>query len=312
MRVAVVGTGGVGGYFGARLAEAGHDVGFMARGRTLEALRDRGLRLESVAGDVHLSEVRTSALAADLGPADLVLVCVKAGQVGEAATTLRPLLGTDTVVLPLENGVEAADELARELGQGPVVAGLCRIISEIVAPGHIRHSGVPPRVELGERQGPASSPRVERIRAALDACRGVSATVPDDIHAAIWEKFLFISSFSGVGAVCRATAGEMRTLEPTRALLRDAMGEVARLAAARGVHLRDGVVERNLAFVDGLPSHATASMQRDLMEGRPSELEHQNGAVVRLAREAGLAVPVHSFLYGALLPAETRARAASS
>jgi 2-dehydropantoate 2-reductase len=312
MRVAVVGAGGVGGYFGTRLAEAGHDVGFVARGRTLEALRAGGLRLSSVAGDVHLREVRASARPADLGPADLVLVCVKAWQVREAAATLQPLLGPDTAVLPLENGVEAADEIVRELGEGPVLAGLCRLISEIVAPGHIRHSGVPPRVELGERRGPTSSPRVERIRAALDGCLGVAATVPDDIHAAVWEKFLFIASFSGVGAVCRATAGEMRALEPTRALLHGAMDEVARLAGARGVRLREGVVERNLAFVDGLPPHGTASMQRDIMEGRPSELEHQNGAVVRLAREAGLAVPVHSFLYAALLPAETRARSTTT
>jgi 2-dehydropantoate 2-reductase len=308
MRIAVVGAGGVGGYFGARLAEAGHDVSFVARGRTRDALVAQGLRLTSVAGDFHLPAVRATDSAAELGPVDLVLVCVKSWQVREAAAGLHPLVGPGTVVLPLENGVEASDELAAELGEGPVLGGLCRLISEIVEPGHIRHSGVPPRVELGERRGPTHSARVEAVRAALDGCRGVAATVPEDIHPALWEKFLFIASFSAVGAVCRSTAGEMRGVEPTRALLVQAMEEVARLALARGVRLFDDVVARNMGFVDGLPPHATASMQRDVMEGRPSELEHQSGAVVRLAREAGVAVPAHAFLYAALLPGERRVR----
>jgi 2-dehydropantoate 2-reductase len=306
MKVAVVGAGGVGGSFGGRLAEAGEDVVFLARGRTLEALRADGLRVESVAGDLSL-RVRAEDDPARVGPVDLVVVAVKAWQVRAAARALGPLMGPETVVLPLQNGVEAADELGAELGVGHVLIGLCRILSEIVRPGVIRHSGVPPRVEVGERDNRRTD-RLQRVVDTFARCRGVAISVPADVQAALWEKFLFISSFGGVGAVCRATASEIRSLPETRALLRAAMQEVAALAAARGVSLAGDVLERNLAFVDNLPAGATASMHRDLAEGRPSELEHQPGAVVRLAMEAAVPAPVFQFLYASLLPSERRAR----
>jgi 2-dehydropantoate 2-reductase len=307
MRIAVVGTGGVGAYFGGRLSEAGESVAFVARGAHLAAMRASGLRVDSVAGDFVLSPVEATDDPASIGPVDVVLVAVKAWQVRETAATLGPLLGPATFVVPLENGVEAADELAAVVGRGRVLGGLCKIVSAIVAPGHVRHSGVAPRVEFGERDGRPSE-RVEALRQAFARTKGVSVVVPDDVEAAIWEKFLFIAPFSGVGAVTRQPAGAMRAVPQTRGLIERAMFEVAALARARGVDLPDEAVGRNMRYVDNLPAESTASMQRDIMDGRPSELEQQTGAIVRLAHETAVPVPVNAFLYAALLPSERRAR----
>jgi 2-dehydropantoate 2-reductase len=307
MRFAVVGTGGVGAYFGGRLAQAGESVAFVARGAHLTAMREHGLRVDSVAGDFVIAPVEASDDPARIGPVDVVLVGVKAWQVRETARTLGPLLGPRTFVVPLQNGVEAAGQLTEVLGPERVIGGLCKIVSAIVAPGHVRHSGVPPRVEFGERDG-SRSDRVEALRQAFERAQGVSAVVPDDVEAAIWEKFLFIAPVSGVGAVTRQPVGAMREIPQTRALIERAMFEVAALARAKGVNLSDAAVARNMRYVDGLPPDATASMQRDIMEGRPSELEQQNGAIARLGDEAGVPVPVNAFLYAALLPAERRAR----
>lgn len=307
MRIAVVGTGGVGAYFGGRLAQAGESVAFVARGPHLLALRENGLRVDSVAGDFLLAPVEATDDPARVGPVDVVLVGVKAWQVSETARTLGPLLGPETFVVPLQNGVEAADQLAAVVGPERVLGGLCKLVSAIVAPGHVRHSGVPPRVEFGERGG-RKSERVERLREAFARAQGVSVEVPDDVEAAIWEKFLFIAPVSGVGAVARQPMGRLREVPQTRALIEQAMFEVAALARARGVALTDAAVGRNLRYVDSLPPDATASMQRDIMEGRPSELEQQNGAIARLGPAAGVPVPVNAFLYACLLPSERRAR----
>jgi 2-dehydropantoate 2-reductase len=307
MRIAVVGTGGVGAYFGGRLAQAGESVAFLARGAHLEAMRRDGLRVDSIAGNFVVRPVEASADPAEIGPVDVVLVCVKAWQVSETARTLGPLLGPRTFVVPLENGVEAASELAEVVGADRVLGGLCKIVSAIVGPGHVRHSGVAPRVEFGERDGRPSE-RVDALQGAFARAQGLSVVVPEDVEAATWEKFLFIAPFSGVGAVTRQPAGVVRSIAETRDLIERAMYEVAALARAKGVNLPDEAVARNMRYVDSLPADSTASMQRDIMDGRPSELEQQTGAIVRLGREAGVPVPVNAFLHAALLPSERRAR----
>jgi 2-dehydropantoate 2-reductase len=241
-------------------------------------------------------------------PVDIVILGVKTWQVREAATRLAPLLRTDSAVLTLQNGVEAPEEVGLACGRNRVIAGLCRLMSYVAEPGLIRHAGVQPRVEFGELVGGAS-PRVEALRSALQACIGVHASVPEDIQVALWDKFLFIAPFSAVGAVTRKPAGAWRAVPETRALLETAMREVVALAQARGVALPIEAVERTLAFTDKLPAHSTASMQRDLLDGRPSELQAQTGAIVRLAAEAGVPVPANTFLYAALLPGEILARA---
>ena len=306
MRVAVVGVGGVGGYFGGRLAVGGQDVTFIARGATLAALRERGLIVESVKGDFTVRPVKATDAPREVGPVEVVLVGVKAWQVPAAAAEVPPLIGPDTVVVPLENGVEAADQLAAVLGGAAVAGGVCRIVAFQVAPGHVRHAGLEPTVVFGERDRRAS-PRLERLRRAFEAA-GVTATIAPDVDIAIWEKFLFIAALSGLGAATRAPAGEVRALPETRALVVQALDEIAAVAHARGVALPADAVARTLAFIDALPAEATASMQRDIMEGRPSELEAQNGAVVHLGEAAGVPTPVNAFLYAVLLPQERRAR----
>lgn len=311
-RIAVIGPGAVGGYFGGRLAEAGEEVVFVARGRTLEALREHGLSIESPLGDAHLQPVQATDEPREIGPVDWVLVTVKAWQVPEAAESLRPLVGEGTAVLPLQNGVEAPAHLATVLGPGPVLGGLCKILSQTEGPGRIRHLAATPFIELGElssetREAGEPGERTERLAEILRQA-GIEVRVSPDIEAAMWEKFLFITALGAVGAVTRAPVGVMRNMSETRALLQQAMEEIRAVAVARGVALADDAIERTFRFLESLPEDGTASMQRDLMEGRPSELESQPGAVVRLAREAGVAVPLHTTLYHALLPAERAAR----
>jgi 2-dehydropantoate 2-reductase len=308
MRIAIVGSGGVGGYFGGRLAQAGESVVFIARGAHLDAIREKGLRVESIAGDFAVSPAEAMEIG-DAQPVDVVLVAVKAWQVAEIAGALLPLLGPETFVVPLENGVESADRLEAAVGRGRVVGGLCKILSWVAAPGVIRHAGVTPQVEIGERDKSRSA-RVQRLADAFARCQGVSVRVPDDIEAATWEKFLFIAPTSGVGAVTRAPMGVLRNVAETRRMLEAAMREIEAVAHARGVALAADAVARTLAYVDALPAEAMTSMQRDILDGRPSELEDQIGATVRLGRAAGVAVPVHECLYASLLPQETRARGA--
>ncbi|HUR95469.1 MAG TPA: 2-dehydropantoate 2-reductase [Gemmatimonadales bacterium] len=306
--IAVFGTGAVGAYFGGRLAEAGADVSFVARGAHLRAIRERGLRVTSVAGDFTIHPARASDDPAELGGADVILLGVKTWQVAEAARAMRPMLKADTFVVPLLNGVEAPDQLTEALGAGRALGGLCHIYAEILEPGHIRHGGVEPYVAFGELDGRPSSPRAERLRDAFATARGVTAEVLPDVRAAMWRKLVFISAMSGVGAVTRAPMGVLTRLPETRQMLERAMEETRALAVQSGAALPASVVAETLAFMDKLPEHTTASMQRDIMAGRPSELDSQSGAVVRLAARAGVEVPVHDFIYRSLLPLELRAR----
>ena len=307
MRLAIMGSGGVGGYFGARLAEAGHDVTFIARGEHLAEMQRSGLKVSSIEGDLHLAEVKASDDPSRVGAVDAVLVAVKAWQVAEAARKIRPMIGPDTFVVPLENGVEAADILAGTLGQAHVLDGLCGILAWREGPGHIRHAGVSPFVRFGERDNRRSK-RAERLKAAFDQARGLSAEIPDDIQVAVWSKFLFICAMSGIGSVTRAPIGVTRTLPETRTLIEQILAEIEAVARARGVALPADAAARALRFIDALPEASTASMQRDIMAGLPSELDAQNGAVVRLGREAGVATPVNAMVHAALLPQERAAR----
>src|SRR3972149_4520201 len=295
MRIAVFGTGGVGGYFGGRLAQAGEEVVFLARGDHLKALKNAGLRIESIKGDFHLHPVKATDNPTEAGTVDVVLVTVKAWQVPEAAQAIAPMLGSDTFVVPLENGVEAVSQLSAVLDPSRVLGGLWKIISLVVRPGVIRHSGTVPYVAFGELDNHVSD-RAQMLKQSFQRA-GVNVEIPRDIHVAIWEKFLFIASISGLGAVTRAPVGVLRSVPETRQILELAMRETFDLAKALKISLPEDSIHKTLSFVDNLPPSGTASMQRDILEGRPSELETQNGAVVRLGRQAGVATPVHSFIY---------------
>lgn len=306
MRIAVVGAGAVGGYFGGRLAKAGNEVWFVARGKHLQALRAHGLHVESPKGDFVVQPVQSTIDPAEIGHVDVILLCVKAWQVLEAAPSLHPMIATETCVLPVQNGVEAPNQLASVLGKKQVLGGLCRIISMVAEPGKIRHLGAEPYVALGELDNRPSE-RVRKLRETL-AAAGIKAEIPPDIQVATWEKFLFISAVSGVGAVTRAPIGVIRRLPETRRMLEQAMQEIFNVGQAHHIALSSEIIRKTVGFIDGLPADGTASMQRDIMEGRPSELEAQNGAVVRLGLEAGVETPLNAFIYHSLLPMERKAR----
>lgn len=309
MKVAVVGAGGIGGYFGGRLAAAGHDVRFVARGRHLEALRRDGLTVEGPAGQAGFS-VPAEALGAtddpaEIGPVDHVLLGVKTWQLPAALPLLKPLVEDGTGVLTTQNGVEAPAEVAEAVGREAVLPGSAKIITFLDGPGRIRHVGGLGSLTFGEWDDRPSA-RVEKLRGALDEA-GVTAVVPKDIWAELWAKFLFVAPFGGLGAVTDAPIGALRARPGTRRLLADAMTEIQRVAKAAGTTLPDDIVTATLDFVDQQPAEGTSSLQRDMAAGLPSELEAWTGAVVRLGGSHGVPTPVNGFLYQVLGLREARA-----
>ncbi len=306
MRIAVIGAGGVGGYFGARLVQAGEDVVFVARGAQLDAIRTAGLTIESPRGNAALGPQPATDVPAEVGPVDAVLLCVKTWQAADAVRAIPPLLGPETCVVPFQNGVEAADDLVAALGPAPVLGGVAKIVAFIDGPGRIRDVGGPTAAAFAELDN-RHSVRVERLRDAFRRA-GLEVETPPDIHAAVWIKFMFVASAGGVGAVARMPIGVLRRVPATRGLLESAMAEIGALARARAVRLPDDIVGRTMAFVDTLPAEGTASLQRDIAEGRRSELDWWSGAVVRLGRAAGVPTPIHAFIYDCLLPSELHAR----
>ena len=306
MRIAIFGTGGAGGYFGAQLARAGEDVTFIARGEHLQAILEHGLTIETPKGEIVIRPARATDDPAQVGVVDVVLVGVKSWQVLEAAHAMRPLIGPATFAVPLQNGVEAASQLASVLGPDHVLAGLCGTLSWVIGPGRIRSIGDLNFVKIGELDNRPSE-RAERLRAAFERA-GVTVEVPSDMRQALWGKFLFVVSLGGVGAVARAPVGVIRAVPETRQMLMRCMQEILAVARAHQVPLADTIVADTMAFVDSLAPDGSTSLQRDIAEGKPSELEAWNGAVVRLGREAGVSTPLHEFIYDSLLPQELRAR----
>jgi 2-dehydropantoate 2-reductase len=218
------------------------------------------------------------------------------------------MLARDAIVVPLENGVDAPDQCATALGAHRVFGGLCHVLSWIADPGSIKHVGEGPRVTVGAWQAPVDG-RLEALKQTLDAA-GVRSRIATDFHAALWDKFLFIASFGGVGAVARSGAGALRTIPQTRRLLVGAFEEVLAVATAKAVVMKPDVVAKALALVDAIPADAIASLQRDVVAGRPSEIESLSGAVARIGADLGVPVPIHTTIHAALLPLETAARSA--
>lgn len=307
MRIAVFGTGGVGGYYGGRLVEAGEEVVFIARGPHLEALRKGGLRVESTKGDFTLPSVEVTGDPQEVGAVDLIMLCVKCWQVPDAIDGLRPLLGPTTCILPMENGVDTPEQLADEFGWDHVLGGVCGIVSFIAEPGLIRHVAYEPFVNFGEWDN-SPSERVDKLRQSFERTRGIIVDTPPDIQSAMWRKYILIASWSGVGAISRAPIGVIRSQPGTRHLLETAMEEINCVATARGVNLPSDIVAQTMAILDSVEYSGTASMQRDLLEGRFSELEAQTGALVRMGKEAGITTPVNHFIYHTLRPMELRTR----
>lgn len=306
MRFAIVGAGGLGGYYGARLAQAGHEVAFIARGAQLEAIRKNGLKVFSPLGDVHLEKPTATNDPSEVGPVDVIVVAVKTWQVADAARAMQPMIAADTIVVPFLNGVEAPDELAAIVGAEHVIGGLSKVFSLIEAPGVIRHFNPGAYVEIGELGGGLSE-RIETLRAAFEQA-GSQTKASADIRTELWKKLLTVSSWAGLGALSRSPMGVLRDQPETHALIDRAMDEGIAVGARRGHPLTAAYKSELWKFYDAMPADATASMQRDIMAGKPSELDAWNGAIVRFGSETGVETPVQTFTYHALLPMERRAR----
>ena len=306
MRIAVYGAGGVGGYFGGRLAKAGEEVIFIARGEHLQVLGTQGLRVDSIQGDFKVKPLQVTDDPKRVGQVDIVLLGVKAWQIPDIARSLLPLIGPDTAVVPLQNGVDAPAQLAATLGIEHVLGGLCQISAVKAGPGYIRHIDIDPFVAFGELNRQLSQ-RVERLHQAFERA-GVQSEIPADILAAMWRKFLFIAPLGGIGAVTRAPVGIFRSLPETRQMLEESIGEIIAIAKVKQIDLENDSMPKTLRVINNLAPDMMASMQRDIMDGRPSELGSQNGAVVRMGLELGIPTPTHKFIYYSLLPQELQAR----
>jgi 2-dehydropantoate 2-reductase len=252
MRIVVFGTGGVGGYFGGRLAQAGLDVTFIARGKQLEAIEKNGLRVDSIKGDFSIYPAIATDDPATVGKVDVILCCVKSWQVSESAIAMLAMIGPNTMVVPIQNGIEAPDILSEVLGADKVLGGLCRIISMTHGPGHIRHVGAEPYITFGELDNQETE-RTKRLFKAFSKASGLTVEIATDINAALWKKFILIAPWSGIGAVTRAPVGVFRSLPETRQMLLESMKEVFDIAIARGVDLSKEVVEEKMEFIDTLP-----------------------------------------------------------
>lgn len=304
--IAIVGAGGVGVLLGAMLARGGQDVRLLARGGALEAIREHGLRTHGADGDHAVPIARVSDDAAELGTADIVLVTVKTWQLAELAPRLAPLIGDRTLVVPMQNGVEASEVLARSLGEDRVIGGVARLISWQERPGEVRWIGRWPSLTIGGLR-PGQADAVEACAAALRA-GAIEVLVTDAIERARWLKLLFIAPLGAVGAVERAPVGVFRTQPRARAFLDATMHEIAAVATARGVDVTEEDIAAAMERIDELPESSTSSMHRDIVDGKPSELHELIGAVVRLGRQAQVATPASAELYAELEPLERRAR----
>jgi len=298
MKIAVMGSGGVGGYFGAKLAAAGGQVTFIARGAHLAAIRQNGLRVRSPLGELLIEQPSVTEDPRKIGSVDLVLFGVKPWDTEAAAEASRPLIGSDTGVISLQNGVIKDDILVDKFGPQTVIGGVCYIAATIAEPGVIAHTGTMQKLVFGEYGGRSS----ERVKRLHEMCRqaGIDAEISDDIRRSIWEKFVFLVGFSAVTATTRCPIGIVRANPQSRQLLAGVMREVVDVGRAEGVALAPGFVEDRLAFCDQLPESMTASMHHDLERGNRLEVQWLSGDVSRRGEELRVPAPFNTAVYDIL------------
>ena len=299
MTIVVMGSGGVGGFYGGRLAHAGCDVAFIARGRHLAAMREHGLTIESEQqGDIHLSTVRVTDDPSTLEPADVVIIAVKLWDTEAAAHAVKPLVGNDTAVLSLQNGVIKDDILRGEFGGDAVMGGVGYVGTHIARPGVIHQTGALQRLVLGEYDGRRSA-RAEALLAALLRA-GIAAELSSDIRRTLWEKYVFLVGLSGTTATMRTTLGPIRANPQTRAFLLDLMRETVAVGRAHGVALPQDYAEQRLAFADTLASDMTSSLHHDLEHGNRLEVAWLSGGVVELGKAVNVPTPANRAVWDIL------------
>jgi 2-dehydropantoate 2-reductase len=299
MKIAIFGSGGVGGYFGGRLAAAGEDVTFLARGAHLTALQQDGLHIESPNGALHLPKVQATDRPQAIGPVDVVLFTVKLYDVEAAAATLAPMIGADTVVITMQNGVDAVDMVSKHVGADHVAGGAAYIVAVIDKPGHVRHTTAQQLV-FGERDKRRSARLVAFEEAGIRA--GFQAKASEDVEADLWTKFVRLATWSGMTTVTRSPMGVVRDNPATFEMMIAAIQEVITLARARGVNLPADIMDSTLGMIKTFPATSKSSMLEDIERGRRLELPWLSGAVVRLGKESGVPTPIHQFITTVLTP----------
>jgi len=306
MRILIYGAGGIGGYFGAKLAKARNEVTIYARGAHLKAIQDKGILVKSIHGDFNVKPKLATDDLSKVEQPDLIILGIKSWQIPSAAETLKPLLKKSTMILPLQNGASNVEKLIKVLPQENVLAGLCFIVSYISAPGEITHAGHEPKIILGEKDN-SRTQRVLEVSEVFEKAE-ISNLIPEDITLEIWKKFLFITSISALGGLTRVNIGEMRSSAYLMDLMRATADEIKNVANAKEIALSEEHIKAAFEVINNLNPKTTASTQRDIMEGKPSELENFNGYIVKEGKSLNIPTPVNQFIYECLLPMEKRAR----
>jgi 2-dehydropantoate 2-reductase len=305
LKIGIIGTGGVGGYFGGKLAKAGNDVIFLARGEHLKEINKNGLTIRSIQGDFRVDAIRATDTLKDFGIVDIAIIAVKAWQLKDIENELINITGQNTIILPLQNGISAIDELNKQVSPDRFIGGLCRIMSKIEAPAVINHFGVEPTITFGEIDKTTSRRCEELLKTFTTA--GIKATISPDIIAELWKKFIVIC-VGGLLAVTKTTYGEVRKINETRQMMIGLLEEIFALSQKLDVKIEPDFVNKSTSLIDSYPYDSTASLTRDVWNGKPSEIEYQNGTVVKLARQQLINTPINEFVYNCILPMEIKAR----
>lgn len=300
MKICIMGTGGLGGFFGGWLAGAGADVTFVARGPHLEAIRTKGLTVKSGLGERHIADAHATDKPEDVGPVDIVLFCVKNYDLEQAALACRPLLKPETAVIPILNGVDAAERIEAVLGSGHAVPGTTLAPATVTSPGVVNHVGTMTDLKFGEASGATTS----RLTYFRDMCRaaGLDAQIPPDIALAVWTKFVGWSATSALTSASRSPAGVLQSLPALNRLVREVATETFNVGRAKGINLPDGLVDHVMDLIGAYPAVTKTSMLVDLERGKRIELEASSGTVVRLGEALGIETPLSRVLYSVLLP----------
>jgi len=306
MKILIVGAGGVGGYFGGKLAKAGLDVTFLARGKNYEAIKQNGLQVNSINGDFKVNPKVINDVSNLNAVPDLIILGIKSWQVVDVATQIKPILGENTMVLPLQNGADNYDKLTSVLLAQNVLAGLCRIVSKVEKPGIINHFAYEPEIVFGEKDNRKTS-RVLALKKAFDKA-AFKNSISDDIQLDIWRKFLFITTYSGIGALTRQPIGAIIKTPFIKQFMLDTAKEITKIAQLKNIDITQDDIDKTLYVLNNMPYDTTASMQRDMMAGKPSELDNFNGYIVKEGLRLKIKTPINDFIYYTLLPSENFAR----
>lgn len=306
MNIVVYGTGGVGGYFGARLEQAGNNVTFIARGKHLKAMQQKGLQLKSSKGNYLVYPANATSNISEVKNIDLILICVKTWQLKEVINKIKNVLTKETMVISLLNGMDNEEVLFNKIDKKHILGGLCKIVSKVEGYGVINHISYEPTIVFGELNNHKSKRALLLEKTFLNA--GITTKLAVDIQKEIWAKFLFITTISGIGALTRASIGEMIASPEIKEIMYKTAEEIVTIAKAKKINLSDDIIKKQFELIENQPYNTTSSLQRDMMEGKPSELEAQNGKIVRMGIELGISTPVNNFIYYCLLPQEKKVR----